>query len=259
MREDNFLQIVEREAGLTPEEARRAARATLRTLGQRITRGEADDIAAFLTGELRDLLTSAPEPAERFGLEQFVRRVGELEGVDEATAYRHAQAVFVALGEAVAPQELRDMAAQLPKDFDPLLVAARRGVQRAMPQDPLSMSVAHLTSLDPSQARRAVEAVLETLAVRLSDGEVEDLIERLPTDLKPALERGLRQSRKATRMSLDQFLERVAKAEGVSRAEAERHARAVFAALRRLVSDKEIYDIESELPGEYASLLSGVV
>jgi len=258
MREDNFLQIVEREAGLTPEEARRAARATLRTLGQRITRGEADDIAAFLTGELRDLLTSAPEPAERFGLEQFVRRVGELEGVDEATAYRHAQAVFVALGEAVAPQELRDMAAQLPKDFDPLLVAARRGVQRAMPQDPLSMSVAHLTSLDPAQARRAVEAVLETLAVRLSDGEVEDLIERLP-DLRPALERGLTQSRKATRMSLDQFLERIAKVVGASRREAERHARAVFAALRRLVPDKEIYDVESELPGEYASLFSGVV
>lgn len=145
MREDDFVQTVEREAGLTPEEARRAARETLRTLGQRITRGEADDIAAFLTGELRDLLTSVPEPAERFGLEQFVRRVAELEGVDEATAYPHVQAVFVALGEAVAPQELRDMAAQLPKEFDPLLVAAWRGVRRAMPQDPLATSVANPT------------------------------------------------------------------------------------------------------------------
>ena len=60
-------------------------------------------------------------------------------------------------------------------------------------------------------------------------------------------------------MSLDQYLERIAKAEGVSRGEAESHARAVFAALRRIVSDNEIYDVESELPGEYASLLSGVV
>ena len=48
--------------------------------------------------------------------------------------------------------------------------------------------------------------------------------------MSPALERGLTQSRKAIRMSLDQFLERIAKVEGVSRAEAERHARAVFAA-----------------------------
>ena len=43
------------------------------------------------------------------------------------------------------------MAAQLPKELDPLLVAARRGVQRAMPQDHLAMSVAHLTPLGPRQ------------------------------------------------------------------------------------------------------------
>lgn len=34
---------------------------------------------------------------------------------------------------------------------------------------------------------------------------------------------------------------------------------AVFAALRRLVPDEEIYDVESELPGDYVSLFSGVV
>lgn len=107
----------------------------------------------FLTGALRDLLTSAPEPDERFGLGQFVRRVAELEGVDAAAAYPHVLVVFVALGQAVVPQELRDMAAQLPKELDPLLVAARRGVQRAMPQDHLAMSVAHLTPLGPRQAR----------------------------------------------------------------------------------------------------------
>jgi uncharacterized protein (DUF2267 family) len=71
--------------------------------------------------------------------------------------------------------------------------------------------------LPPEDARRAV---------RLSDGEVEDV----NAEMSPALERGLTQSRKATRMALDQFLERIAKVDGVSRAEAERHARAVFAA-----------------------------
>ncbi|HEY2656336.1 MAG TPA: DUF2267 domain-containing protein [Solirubrobacteraceae bacterium] len=258
MREETFLQVVEREAGITRDEARKAARATLRTLGQRITRGEARDIAAFLTGDLREILMSASERAERFGLDQFVRRVAELEGVDEATAYRHVQAVFVALGEAVAPGELRDMAAQLPKEFDPLLAAARSGGQ-SVRQDPLVMSVAQLVSLAPVQARRAVEAVLETLAVRISDGEVEDLMERLPAALRPSLEHGLSQSRRATRMSLDQFLDRVAKLEGVSREEAERHARAVFVTLRKLVPNKEIYDLESELPRDYASLFSGVI
>jgi uncharacterized protein (DUF2267 family) len=60
-------------------------------------------------------------------------------------------------------------------------------------------------------------------------------------------------------MSLAEFLARVAKLEGVDRAEAERHARAVFAALRELLPSKEIYDVESELPREYAPLLSNVV
>jgi uncharacterized protein (DUF2267 family) len=49
MREETFLQIVEREAGITHDEPRKAERATLRTIGQRITWGEARDIAAFLT------------------------------------------------------------------------------------------------------------------------------------------------------------------------------------------------------------------
>ncbi|HWF33941.1 MAG TPA: DUF2267 domain-containing protein, partial [Solirubrobacteraceae bacterium] len=116
MRLASFLEIIEENAGLTPPEAERAARATLSTLGERITRGEADDIAAFLPRELREALTSAPEPAEPFGLDEFLRRVAEREGVDEETALSHARAVFVALGQAVAGGELRDMAAQLPKD-----------------------------------------------------------------------------------------------------------------------------------------------
>lgn len=35
-----------------------------------------------------------------------------------------------------------------------------------------------------------MEAVLETLAVRISEGEVEDLIKQLPPDLATPLERG---------------------------------------------------------------------
>jgi uncharacterized protein (DUF2267 family) len=101
--------------------------------------------------------------------------------------------------------------------------------------------------------------VLETLAVRISEGEVEDLMQRLPVDLTPALEGGLAESRQATRMSLDEFLARVAEREGVDRDEAELHARAVFAALRDFVPGKEMYDVESELPREYAPLLSGIV
>lgn len=238
MRIGTFLEIIEQTAGITREEAERAARATLRTLAERITLGEAEDIAAFLPKELRGVMTSVPEPAESFGLDEFLRRVAEREDVDRDTAYAHVRAVFSALAQAVAPGELADMAAQLSKDYNPLLQAA--GIEREIqpPTDPLVDRVAELTALDPAHARRAVEAVLETLAMRISEGEVRDLMKKLPSNLREPPERGLAQSRPATRMSLEDFLVRIAGQEGVDRDDAELHARGVFAALRDYVSNR---------------------
>jgi uncharacterized protein (DUF2267 family) len=93
------------------------------------------------------------------------------------------------------------MGAQLPKEFEPLLDVARVPRDPETLRDPLVVRVAELASLEPAAAGRAVEAVLETLAVRISEGEVEDLMKRLPADLLPALERGLAQSSRATKMS----------------------------------------------------------
>jgi uncharacterized protein (DUF2267 family) len=257
MRYATFLDTVADAAGLTSEEAERAAVATLTTLAERITRGEADDIAAFLPRELRPIVSSVPAPAEPFGRDEFVRRIAVREGVDEATAYEHARAVFVALGAAVASGELRDMAAQLPSDFEPLLEAAGAGRRQGRTRNRFVARVAEHAGVELETARRAAEAVLETLAVRISDGEVEDLMNDLPPDLLPALERGLEESRQATRMSLEEFLARVAEREGVEREEAERHTRAVFAALRELVPEKEFHDVTSQLPAEYAPVLAG--
>jgi uncharacterized protein (DUF2267 family) len=228
----------------------------LETLAERITGGEARDIAVFLPKELRGILESALEPAEGFGLEEFLRRVADREGVDERTAAEHARAVFTALGLAVAPGELRDMAAQLPREFEPLLQAAGLGRERAMQDPDLVETVARLAHLDRDEARRATEAVLEALAVRISNGEVEDLKQELPVDLHPALDRGLSESTAAVPISMDEFLRRLAEREGVSREEVEQHARAVFAALREVVSSKEFSDVVSQLPHEYAPLLA---
>jgi uncharacterized protein (DUF2267 family) len=252
-----FLSTVEQVGGLTRAEAERAIEATLRTLAERITRGEAEDIAAMLPKELRPLLTATREEAERFGLDEFYRRVAAREATDRRVAAAHARAVFVALGVAVAPGELRDMAAQLPNEYEPLLRAAGLGRRRATrePYD-LVLRVAELSGLARDQARKATEAVLETLAVRISAGEVEDLMKELPQHLHPALERGLRESRDARRMDVDAFLDHVAEREGVSREEALEHTRAVFAALRELITGKEFSDIAAQLPNEYAPLLA---
>jgi uncharacterized protein (DUF2267 family) len=256
MRYATFMDIVEDTGGLTPTEAERAARAVLETLAERITGGEARDLAVFLPRELRGLLEVTPEQAEAFTLGEFLRRVAEREGVDEDAAEEHTRAVLTALAVAVAPGELGDMVAQLPREFAPLLKAAGIGRERAMAEPDFVSRVAALAGVDRDRARRAAEAVLETLAVRISNGEVEDLKEDLPRDLHPALDAGVAESTAAVPMSRDEFLERVAQREGVSRIEAEEHARAVFAALRASVSSKEFSDVVSQLPNDYAPLLA---
>jgi uncharacterized protein (DUF2267 family) len=252
----DVISEVERVAGLPDPEAERAVRATLETLAERLTGGQARDIAPFVPPELQPVLTSAPEPAEPLSLGEFLRRVAEREGVGKSTASDHVRAVFAALGRVVPSRELRDMAAQLPKEFDPLLEVA--GVRRdgTLPADRLIDRVAELTGLDEDRARRATEAVLETLAVRISAGELHDVIDELPADLVPALERGLAESREATRMSADEFVARVAEREGVSVQEAREHAQAVFAALREVITANEFSDMADQLSAGYEPLLA---
>jgi uncharacterized protein (DUF2267 family) len=256
MRYANFVTIVEGLTGLSPPAAEQAIEAVLRTLGERITRGEAEDIAVFLPEEVRPWLTSAPEPAEAFDRPEFVRRVAEREGVDRQIAEEHVRAIFRALGAAVAPGELADMASQLPRDFADLLEAAGLGRRQAIAQDDLVARVAQLLGTDRATARRATDAVLQTLAVRLSAGEVDDLEDELPADLHPALERGVAETRAATKMTEQEFVSRVAELEGTPPEEAERHAHVVFQVLREALSDDEFSDMVAQLPTDYAPLLA---
>lgn len=129
-----FLELVERAGDLTRKEAQEAVRATLCTLAERITRGEAEDVAVFVPGAYRKLLTSVGEPAERFSVDEFVRRVARREGIDGRTATRHVRAVFTALARTASLDALSNLAAQLSSDFDPLLEGAWRGEGTSTPQ-----------------------------------------------------------------------------------------------------------------------------
>jgi uncharacterized protein (DUF2267 family) len=70
------------------------------------------------------------------------------------------------------------------------------------------------------------------------------------------LERGLAESRAAKLMTSDEFIATVADREGVDLDEAERHSRAVFAALRAVVSGREFSDMAAQLSPDYAPLLA---
>jgi uncharacterized protein (DUF2267 family) len=114
---DQFVQAVAERTGASPEEANVLSLATLATLSERISGGEARDLAAQLPDRLRNWLLPTEENAENFGLTEFLRRVGVHADVDADRAEQGTRAVLATLREAVAGKEFTDTVAQLPKEF----------------------------------------------------------------------------------------------------------------------------------------------
>jgi uncharacterized protein (DUF2267 family) len=261
-RYERFITTIEQRAGIGWDKAERAARATLETLGERISRGQARDLAKDLPAEVgRWLLESGDPDAEPFDAREFIRRVAEREEVDTDTAERHARAVFLALARLVPSDEVADLVAELPKDYDSLIAGAL-GHQRdpaaaeVLLEDEFLDRVSGRAGLDGEAANRAAEAVLETLAERIAGGEVDDIAETLPESLREPLERGKENSgAKAQKMSLDDFIARIADREDVTWEDALEHARAVFATLREGLPGEEWSDLLDQLPRGYQEAL----
>jgi uncharacterized protein (DUF2267 family) len=253
---ERFITTVQQKASINREAAERAAQATLQTLAERLSQGQARDLAAQLPEPLAGWLFTDSDAAG-FGLEEFLRRVGERLGVDVETAERYARAVFTALGRTVDRSEVADMTAELPQDFAPLMAEAEDRFSAAVTLEALVNGVADRAGLFPDGARAATEAVLETLAERIAGGEVDDLRALLPPELHAPLERGKqRGDGKAVRMSLDDFVRRVAEREGIALEAAREHVAAVLATLHELLPDAEWRDVTAQLPREYESLAS---
>ena len=125
MAELEFVAKVAERAGVPAETAQCLTEATLRTLAERISGGEAADLARHLPPDLQPHLTGAPEPAERFTPDEFVRRVAERAGTDEDHATKGIRAVFDTLREVAPGKELDEVTTQLPKEFG-ALVGSRR-------------------------------------------------------------------------------------------------------------------------------------
>jgi uncharacterized protein (DUF2267 family) len=192
--------------------------------------------------------------AEGFDVEEFLRRVAAREGVDVPTADRHARAVMAALRRAVPPDEIEDLASELSKDYEPLVAEAEGRFFRAMPAEEFLQRVADRAGISQADATAATEAVLETLADRIAGGEVADVISQLPVELHPPLRRGAERTRKAERMSLEDFIRRVAEREGTDAETARDHTRAVFETLREAIGEREFLDITAQLPAAYAAV-----
>jgi uncharacterized protein (DUF2267 family) len=251
---ERFVTTVQQKASINRETAERGAQATLQTLAERLSQGQARDLAAQLPEPLAGWLFTDTDAA-RFGVEEFLRRVAERLGVDVESAERYARAVFTALGRTVDLSEIADMTAELPQEFAALVADAESRFHGAVTLEALLDGVADRAGLFPDGARKATEAVLQTLAERIAAGEVDDLIALLPLELHAPLERGKqRVNGKAVRMSLDDFVRRVADREGISLEAAREHVAAVLATLRELLPDAEWRDVTAQLPNDYEAL-----
>ncbi|MFJ9782740.1 DUF2267 domain-containing protein [Amycolatopsis sp. NPDC101161] len=112
-----FVDEVAERADVSREQAEALARATLWTLGERITGGEARHIAGQLPVELQTSLVAAEEEAEGFSLDEFIRRTAERAGVDRGTADIGTAAVFATLRDTISGDDVRHMMSQLPLEF----------------------------------------------------------------------------------------------------------------------------------------------
>jgi RND superfamily putative drug exporter len=128
--ESDLIERIAARAGVGSAQADTAARATLCTLAERITRRETRALAAGLPREMASQVRGAARSPERFPADEFVRRVGEREGVPADEARRHAGAVLTTLEERSADR-LAYVRAQLSDDYDPFFADAPAATSRA--------------------------------------------------------------------------------------------------------------------------------
>jgi uncharacterized protein (DUF2267 family) len=120
MNHAEFTDGVAQRSGLSGDSTEDLTRATLQTLAERISGGEARDLAEQLPAAVGQWLSKDDETPQRFGPEEFVRRVSRRAGMEPDRAREGARAVFLTVSEAVSGKEFRDVVSQLPKDFWPL-------------------------------------------------------------------------------------------------------------------------------------------
>ncbi|SCF18767.1 Uncharacterized conserved protein, DUF2267 family [Micromonospora purpureochromogenes] len=117
MNHAEFIQAVASRPGVLPSQAEPVTRATLEALAERISGGQARDLASQLPEELRVYVSAPHDNPIPFGLAEFFERIQARAAVDLQAATDGARAVLDTLRAAVSEKEYGDFVAQLPKEF----------------------------------------------------------------------------------------------------------------------------------------------
>ncbi len=132
MKYEELIITVMHHANLSSRlEAQDALRATLETLSEHLTQGEAANFSSELPPEVTVYMQ---QPfiggiADRFTLNDFIQRVSEREGVSLQGAGQHANVVANVVSEAVSLGALEHLISQLPTDIARLFMTQHAGEQ----------------------------------------------------------------------------------------------------------------------------------
>lgn len=134
MEHDEFIGHVQNRARLDSRgAAERATRATLETLGERLSGGAAENLAAQLPHEIGEhLRRTASGTGQQIDLDDFFQRVAdrETDGRDLPEVVFHARCVIEVLDEATTGGTLGKVKDQLPAEYDRLFSAGSTGRMR---------------------------------------------------------------------------------------------------------------------------------
>jgi uncharacterized protein (DUF2267 family) len=114
--------------------------------------------------------------------------------------------------------------------------------------------VARRTGTSDERAAELARATLETLAERLTGGEVLDLAAQLPNALQRVLKPHPR-TEAAERFGAAEFVARVARRADVDENSARDSIRAVFITLREALTGGEFNDVVVQLPRDYRDMV----
>jgi uncharacterized protein (DUF2267 family) len=252
-----FITMVEQRSGLDRAAAESAARAVLDAFLPRLSGGEARDLARVLPPHLvRPVDVLADRRSEPDDLEGFLHRIAEAEGVDLDAARNRAEAVLTALRVVAGATEFGQAVAQLPADYRDLLDQLERPHVEVRSFVEFLARVGDRAGVDGGRARRASDAVLQTLGERIAADEATRLTGRLPAQLRGPLERGAAQTTATRRLPADKFVSLVAEREDATPQQARLDTRAVLTTVAAAVPEQDFYEtIVLQLPDDYAELL----
>lgn len=119
---DSFAEALQNHGDFdSRNDALRAAEATLEILGERLSKGEAEEVAKYFPEEPGNwLVPDAPGDAGDFSFDEFVDRVASRAEISTDQAVQEAEAVTDVVAVMLGEEELEQMESQLPETYEPM-------------------------------------------------------------------------------------------------------------------------------------------